>query len=221
VSFDVHVSFTDTERWKEDDVLIQTDDLGIQRYSFTIGYLWSTWNRAIPPAHLEEPSRLFRFGVGGAGFYRRQAFERSDFIDETAVPPTIDSSSVHEDFDIAGGEVVLDFEIGPRNIIAGFLRGRSGIEYVGVRNDGLGLPTEDTHIDTYGVHGQVEAGVVSQPFPNVELRLGYRWIRQDVFREKKSLYAVDPDLGPVIISIELPDNTTEMHMAYFEAAFPF
>ena len=76
-------------------------------------------------------------------------------------------------------------------------------------------------IDTAGVHATVEVGVLSQFIPMVELRIGYRYHWMQVFQDQRTASGFDPVLGPVTFSVELPDNITELHVAFFEAAFPF
>jgi hypothetical protein len=222
LDFDAFTSFTGREHWMDDMGLVQENDLRIWRINFTVAYTASTWNRAIDPRNLTGASRLIRFAGGVAGFYRRQEFNRSDFIDFTTSPPTAIGGSVDEVFNIFGGEAVLDLEVGPRHILAGFVRGRAGGGAVSVTNNGFaGLTPNDTRINTTTVHGEIEAGVVSQPSPRVELRFGYRWFRQEVFEHTKNVILIDPALGPQLVTLDLPDNTTVLHMVFFEAAFPF
>lgn len=212
-----------TEKWKDSDIPVQENDLDVDRFSLTLGYLASSWNRALPPTELPPASRIFRIGGGLNFYYRRQAFFRDDFEDLTTNPPTFIDAEVEEVFDMVGGEVVLDMELGPRHIACAFLRLKSGGGWVGVTNDGLEplVDEDDSDLSTAGIHGTVEAGVVSQPTPQVELRLGYRFHWTEVFQEQETVSGFDPVLGPVTVSIELPDNSTEIHMVFFEAAFPF
>jgi hypothetical protein len=208
---------TGTEDWHESGSLIQENDLHIHRFGISIGYLASTWNRAAPPELLAGVSRYFRFSGGVDAFYRRQAFFRTDFVDFTQTPPASVDVSSEEDFDMGGGEVVLELEAGPRNIAAFFLDGRAGAEYVSVVNDAIPFAsTQDTRINTHGVHGAIEAGVVSQPLRSLELRLGYRYDRLDVFGDSKVIQTPQATIG-----LELPDNVTEMHLIFLEAAFLF
>jgi hypothetical protein len=164
---------------------------------------------------------MIRFAAGiMAPQYRHQQFERDEFVDTTTSPPTSQEGSATETFDMVGAEVTLEFEVGPRPILAGFFRGRAGGEYVLVMNDGLEplVDREDTDIHTAGVHGTVEAGVISQFIPNVEIRAGYRYHRQEVFQEMKNVITGPNGRG---LSLELPDNTTELQMVFIEAAFVF
>jgi hypothetical protein len=221
--FDFFQTDRGTERWKDSGTLVQEDRLNVRRFSLALGYLYSTWDRSQPPESLSGPSRLLRFGFGVSAYYRRQAFRRDEFTDFTTSPPTSSDEVVNETFDMVGVETGLTLEFGPRNIAAAFLRARGGGGYVGVLNDGLEplVKKEDARIDTGGVQGTVEVGLVSQFARHVELRAGYRYHRMEVFESRRTVNAVDPVLGPVVISIELPDNTTEMHMLFVEAAFPF
>lgn len=214
---------TGTETWKDSGALVQQNTLDVGRFSFEIGYLWSTWNRAVPPIDLGGISDMVRFGVGANTFYRRQAFDRDHFSDFTTSPPTTSDANVKETFDMLGAEVVLDLELGPRQLVAFFARGKGGGGYTGVLNDGLEplVKKEDARLDTGEVHGTLEAGLVTQPNPRFELRAGYRYLWQEVFEKKRTVNAVDPVLGPVTILIDLPDNTTIMHMGYIEVAIPF
>lgn len=214
---------TGTEDWEENGTPIQMNDLDVGRFSLAMGYLASTWDRSAPPQSLAGPARWIRFAGGLRAYYRHQAFERDDFTVFLPPPPTFSSRAVEETFDMAGGEVALDLEFGPRDIVSGFIRGFAGGGYVGVLNDGLGpvVDKEDMRIDTAGVHGTIEVGILSQFIPQLELRLGYRYHRMEVFQDRRTVSAVDPFLGPVVFSVELPDNTTELHVAFFEAAFPF
>ncbi len=214
---------TGTEEWEENGVPIQMNDLDVGRFSLAMGYLASTWDRSVPPQALVGPPQWIRFAGGVRAYYRHQDFERDDFTVLLPPPPTFSSRGVEETFDMFGGEVALDLEFGPRSIVAGFLRGFAGGGYVGVHNDGLEpvVDKEDMRIDTAGVHAAFEVGVLSQFFPMVELRIGYRYHWMQVFQDQRTVDGFDPVLGPVVFSVELPDNTTELHVAFFEAAFPF
>jgi hypothetical protein len=71
---------------------------------------------------------------------------------------------------------------------------------------------EDASFYTWSVQGTIEAGVLSQPIDAVELRVGYRFHYMEVFGDKNSVAGG---------TLELPDNTTEMHQIFFEANLYF
>src|SRR5262249_11638674 len=137
LDFDFFQTDRGTERWTEFESLVQTDRLDVGRYGISVGYVGSTRSRAGPPQDLQGPARMLRCSASIQASYRRQAFRRDEFLDFSTSPPTFIDEEVREDFDMVGGEAILDLEIGPRNIVAGFIRGHGGGGYVGVVNDGL------------------------------------------------------------------------------------
>jgi len=203
-------SFTGTETWTEFGTLAQEDDLKIWRLGFEVSYLGSTWDRSIPASSLDGPSRFIRFGAGIGAYYRHQQFTRDDFV--LYNPPGTSDGEVNEKFDMFGGEILLELEIGPRDIIAAFARGKGGGGYVTVTNDALGSLEDDARINTFGVQGTIEAGLVSQPVSHVEVRVGYRYCRMEVFTESTVTDG---------LLVQLPDNTTEVQVLFLELAFPF
>jgi len=212
INMDFFHSLEGTEKWKESGETVQTDDLDILRFGLELGYMASTWDRALPPPLLPKSSQAVRFAGGLNLYYRHQHFERDDFVVFDPFPEPVDFES-DEMFDMLGGEVVLELEFGPRHILAGFIRGKGGGGYVSVVNDIFDPYDDDAQINTASVQGTVEVGILSQFLPHVELRLGYRWHRLEVFGEDTTVDGV--------LLVELPDNTTEIHMGFLEAVFPF
>jgi len=211
------------EEWEEFGVPVQRNDLQVGRIGLVMGYSLSTWNRALAPEEFPKKDQILRLAGGLNTFYRNQTFWRTDFLLLDSTPPATSDISVRETFDMFGAELVVDLEIGPRPIASAFLRGRFGGEFVTVLNNSLPYRVDpaDARINTAGIHGRVEVGVVSQPHRNLELRLGYRYYWQEVFGSDTVASGFDPGLGPVDVLIELPDNTTEIHMAFIEVSIPF
>lgn len=208
---DFFVTENGTEDWTETGTLLQTNDLRVWRLSLDAGYLYSSYDRGLPSSELTGTNKHFRFGAGLNLYYRHQHFQRDDFA--TFDPPTFDDQSVNEKFDMLGGEVVLELEVGPRDIVAAFARGKGGGGLVTVTNDALGSFENDARIWTAGVQGTIEAGVVSEAIRGIELRAGYRYHRLQVFEETTTVAG--------ILIVNLPDNQTTIHMFFFEASFPF
>src|SRR5262245_60808716 len=93
------------ETWKEAGTLVQENEMDIHRFGFELGYLGSTWNRALDPRDLRGPERFIRFAGGINGYYRRQGFDREGFVDFTVDPPLLIDAEATETFDMLGGEV--------------------------------------------------------------------------------------------------------------------
>jgi hypothetical protein len=211
LGLDLFVTENGTEEWTEAGSLLQTNDFRVWRLSLDAGYLYSSYDTGLPPSDLEGTSKYFRFGAGLNFYYRHQQFQRDDFA--TFDPPSSDDQSVNEKFDMLGGEVMVEIEVGPRDIAAAFVRGKGGGGLVTVTNDALGSLEEDARIWTAGVQGTIEAGVVSEFLSGVELRAGYRYHRLQVFEETTTVAG--------ILIVNLPDNQTTIHMFFVEASFPF
>lgn len=218
IDFDFLQTDNGAERWRDDGILVQENDLEVSRFNFSIGYRASTWNRARLPSLLPELQKIIRFDGGIAAYYRRQRFLRDDFFDFTQSPPTFNGGEVEETFDMLGAEFTLELELGPRHLAAAFIRGRAGGGYASVMNDSLEpeVSKNDFQFDTASVQGTVEAGVVSQFAPSIELRLGYRFLHQELFDKRITVFFQGANRRA-----EFPDSSTIAHMIFFEAAFPF
>jgi len=208
------VTETNRETWKDSGIPAQQNNLQVWRMGFELNYLASSWNRRIPAADLAGTSRWVRMAAGLSAYYRHQHFTRDRFV--TFDPPDESDARVQEKFDMLGGELLLEFEAGPRNVLAFFARGRGGGGYVTVTNDVFGGSEEDARLDTAGVQGTIDLGIVSEFARNCELRAGFRWHRMDVFETTTRFTS-----GGTLFIVNLPDNTTEMQMGFLEAAFPF
>ncbi len=218
LDFDFLQTDSGTERWRDTGVLIQENDLELSRFNFSIGYRASTWNRARLPSLLPEWQKIIRFDGGIAAYYRRQRFLRDDFFDFEQTPPTFIGGEVEETFDMVGAEFTLELELGPRHLAAAFIRGRAGGGYASVMNDSLEpeVSKNDFQFDTASVQGTVEAGVVSQFAPFIELRLGYRFLHQELFDQRITVFSQGANRR-----FEFPESSTITHMIFFEAGFPF
>ena len=221
LGFDFFQTESGTEKWKDEGVLFQENDLDVWRFGFEVGYIGSTYNRSIPPAELTGADRWIRFAGGLAFYYRHQHFTRDEFVvfnpNVIADPtPSFSDEEVEEQFDMVGGEILLELEAGPRNIVAAFVRARGGGGLVTVVNDSLGSLEEDARIYTAGVQGTFDVGIVSQFVKNLELRAGYRFGVMQVYEERAEV-----DLGGGTLYVDLPDNRTMMSMAFVELAIPF
>ncbi len=196
------------------DTFNQENDLDIRRYSFSLGYLYSSWDRARPPERLRGNDRTFRFAGGFNLVYWLQHFTREGFslIDSGMEIPQA-TPKLESYYHLAGAELVAEVEVGPRELIAGFLRGKVGGGYVRFEKDiceraGVDQIKLEQDFDTAGIYGTIEAGIVSQILGPVELRMGYRYNHLFVFGQED---------GEDI----LPDSTTVIHMGFLEAALSF
>ncbi len=213
LDFDFFHTATGTERWEEFGSLVQKNELNVWRLGLELGYFGSTWDRSRPSSMLRGASRYVRFGGGFRLYYRHQHFTREDFelYDASGQLDEVVDTEVEEKFDMLGGEFVIDFEVGPRHYAAGFIRGKGGGGLVVVTNDIFEPDEEDFSVTTASVQGTVEAGVVSQPIRFLEVRGGVRYHHLEVFGE---------DTKESGITVELPDNTTQIYMIFIEVTVP-
>jgi hypothetical protein len=207
LNFDFLMTDKDTETWRENGTIVQENDLRVWRFGVEVGYRASTWDRRLPPRALTGDHKWIRFTGGADLYYRFQMFNRQ------RIPSLGD---VNESFNMFGGELVVDLEVGPRYLIAGFFRGRGGGGLVYVLNDLFdnipGYSAADFAIATAGIQGTVEMGLVSQPIFQLEIRAGYRYFVMRVLGSDRTRAG---------IIVELPTNTTQIHMGFLEVGVPF
>ena len=181
--------YTETEHLQLDPVT-QADN-NIFRWGFKLGYMWSSWDRSLPPSELKEMSRYFRLGLGLNAVFSRQEYMRDVGVQD-----------YEQLFDMYGGEAVLHLELGPRNVVSAFCTLRGGGGSLEVASDsvfGIG-----SRVHTAGVHAALEAGLLSQFTMHTQLKVGYRFETWRFLAE---------DL--------MPETDTRLNLLFAELCFPF